>query len=344
LTFLAHGDAAGVEPVVVAPAEGRLADVLRERGYPHVAWPAEGNRALDRLAVSLERRRIDLLHANSLMTADAAVALARLLKRPAVAHVRDIMNVSTARRDRLNELAALVAVSDAVAEWLHGIGVEPRRITRIYNAVDVAALRKAASPSALRRELGVNSATPLVGCIGQIALRKGQDLFLAAAAHVASTHPDAQFVIVGERYSEKAESRTFEADLHARASKPPLAGRTHFLGYRDDVPSILSGLDVVVVPSRQEPLSRVLLEALALEVPAVATRVSGSPEILADGKAGLLVPPEEPHAMAEGILRLLHDAALRRRLGEAGVRCAQETFSLDRHTAQMRALYCSVLS
>lgn len=342
LTFLAHRKRASVSPVVVAPPQGPLADVLSERGYPHVVWPDGGLTACATVAEALASRDVDVIHANSLMTADAAVALGRLLNRPAAAHVRDIMKLSAARRDRLNELAALVAVSNASADWLRAIGVHEHRMTRIYNAVDVAALRREASPGSLRRELGISETTPLVGCIGQIALRKGQDLFLDAAAIVAGAVSEAQFVIVGERYSQKQESRDFEAALHARAAEPPLAGRVHFLGCRDDVPSIMSDLDVVVVPSRQEPLSRVLLEALAMEVPAIATAVGGSPEILAEGQAGLLVPPDEPEQLAEAIERLLTNEPLRRCVSRVGLHRLQDAFAPEAQANAIGNLYCRI--
>ena len=339
LTFLAHHAAAGVEPVVVAPSEGPLAQALAAHAITPVAWPAKGRRRVDSLARALEPYRLDLVHANSLMTADTAWALGAKLKVPAVAHVRDIMTLSAARRDRLNGLAAIVAVSDAVATWLEEIGILRERITRIYNAVDVSALQNAAVPGALRRELGIRGTTPLVGCIGQIALRKGQDLFLEAASLLANRVPDVHFVVVGARYSIKEESRRFEADLRARSAAPPLAGRTHFLGYRDDVPSILADLDVLVVPSRQEPLSRVLLEGLAMGVPSVATEVGGSSEIFDGGKAGLLVLPDSPDTMAEAILRLLVDGPLRRTLAQTGLRRVQELLSPEAQVRSIREVY-----
>jgi glycosyltransferase involved in cell wall biosynthesis len=259
-----------------------------------------------------------------------------------VTHVRDIMGLSRARRGRLGELRAVIAVSDAVARWLRESGIREERVARIYNAVDVEALRQASRTGAFRRELGFARDVPLVGCVGQIALRKGQDVFLEAASSLAGTFPDARFVIAGARYSMKAESREYEAALRARAAGPALAGKVHLLGFRDDVPSLLRALDVLVVASRQEPLSRVLLEALALGVPAVATDVGGTREILGDGCGSLVVPPGDPAAIAEAVGRLLAAPELRDRLSRAGPDRARR-FSPSRQAEAIRALYERVL-
>jgi glycosyltransferase involved in cell wall biosynthesis len=174
-------------------------------------------------------------------------------------------------------------------------------------------------------------------------LRKGQDLFLDAAARVAGQIADARFVIAGERYSNKPESRAFEADLVERANTPPLACRTHLLGYRDDIPSLLTDLDVLVVPSRQEPLSRVLLEGLATGAAAVATAVGGTPEILVEGEHGLMVPPDDPERMAEAITRLLGNPSMCDKMRTAGPPRAREMFSPPRQIEALRKLYDRIM-
>jgi glycosyltransferase involved in cell wall biosynthesis len=110
-------------------------------------------------------------------------------------------------------------------------------------------------------------------------MRKGLDTLLAAAGRIAGGQPNAHFLIVGQRYSQKQEAFEYEAALHAVASQPPLAGRVHFLGLRDDMPGLLNELALLVHAARQEPLGRVLLEAAASAVPVIATAVGGTAEI-----------------------------------------------------------------
>lgn len=338
LTFLDHLESSGIEPVVVAPGSGPLAGELARRRIERLDWPAGGRHDVALLGPALRDRGVEVVHGNSLMVADAAVVLGKELAVPAVTHVRDIMTLSRARRQRLAELAAVVAVSDSVALWLRDSAIPRDRVVRIRNAVDVDALEQAARIGRYRRELHLPREVPLIGCIGQIAIRKGQDLFLEAASRIALALPQARFVVAGARYSRKKESREYEAELRARATVPPLAGRVDFLGFRDDIPSLLSDLDVLLVPSRQEPLSRVLLEALALGVPAVATDVGGTRELLDDGQTGLIVPPGDAVALAAAVGRLLTSPELGARLRQSGPRRARD-FSPRLQVQAMRALY-----
>ncbi len=342
LTFLDHRRAADLEPVVVAPASGPLAAELESRGIERLDWPPGGRRDAEVLAPQLGARGVRIIHGNSLMVADATLALGVELGLPAVNHSRDIMTLSRARAKRLGKLTAVIAVSDAVAHWLRELEVAEHRIHRVHNAVDREALERDVRPGALRSELGIARDAPLIGCVGQIALRKGQDLFLEAAVRLAGRVADARFVIAGARYSRKEESVEYEAGLKSRAARPPLAGRVHFLGYRTDAPSVISALDVLVVPSRQEPLSRVLIEALALGVPSVATDVGGTREIIEDQRTGLLVRPEDPAALAAAALRLLTSPDLRTSIRQEGPRRARD-FSPERQVKAIQSLYARVL-
>jgi glycosyltransferase involved in cell wall biosynthesis len=341
LEFLRHRGAAGVEPIVVAPADGALASALANAAVAHLPWPDARRRRVGPLVELLRERAVDLVHANSLSTADAALELGEELSRPSLAHVRDMVRLSSAQARRLGRHDAVIAVSDAVARWLGELGLPPARVHRIFNAVDGVALCRLARPGALRQELGIGDA-PLVVSIGQIALRKGQDLLLAAVARLAGEFPDLRTAIAGARYSAKIESREFERQLYERTKAPDLAGRVCFLGYRDDVPALLADADVLVIPSRQEPLSRTLLEGLALGVPAVATNVGGNAEILADGQFGLLAPPDEA-ALAEAIRALLRGPELRQRFRAMGPERIRVQFAPQRQWRAVRMLYEGIL-
>ena len=95
-----------------------------------------------------------------------------------------------------------------------------------------------------------------------------------------------------------------------------LAGRVHFLGQRDDIPDLLAALDIFVLPSHSEGVSLALLEAMAAGLPVIATAVGGLPEVVTDGVNGLLIPPQDPEALAQALARLLDDPALAKKLGE----------------------------
>ncbi len=159
----------------------------------------------------------------------------------------------------------------------------------------------------------------------------------------AEKAPDVHYLAVGQRYSDKAESRQFEVTLRG-AAEGPLAGRLHLLGYRGDVERILNELMLLVHPSRQEPLGRVLLESAASGVAVVATDVGGTGEIFPPGlEAACLVPPDDPHALANAILRLAADEALRQRLAAAARKRAEEVFDIRRASAALVQHYREVL-
>lgn len=347
LQFLARRNEIAVEPTVVAPPEGPLADALRQAGIRHLPW--RGSAPLEKLAWQLAQLGIRIVHANSLMQGDRAVSLADVLGVPAVTHARDHMTLSAARAKRLNRSAAVIAVSEATRAWLVGQGVTRAQVEVVPNAVDPDTLRVEsrmpgpADAGDFRAERGVAVETPLVGCIGQWSLRKGQDLFLKAARLVVDRVPRARFVLAGERYSQKEESVRFEDDLRARARRPPLEGRVDCLGYRHDVPRVLAALDVVVIPSRQEPLSRVALEALALGVPVVATAVGGMAEIVEHARTGLLVPAGDVRALAAAIERLLADRALAARVRERGPDRVSTCFNPQRQALAIRSIYDRIL-
>lgn len=121
-------------------------------------------------------------------------------------------------------------------------------------------------------------------------------------------------------------------------------GKIHFTGWREDVPEILATSDVFVMPSLGEHFGRVLVEAMAMGKPVVATDAGGTPEIVLDGETGLLVPPGQPEPLAGAVLALLNDAARAGRLGTAGRCRAHADFSLARHAAAVQALYDELLS
>jgi glycosyltransferase involved in cell wall biosynthesis len=140
--------------------------------------------------------------------------------------------------------------------------------------------------------------------------------------------PNAHYLLVGERNSDKEESRRFEAQLHA-AGQGSLAGRVHFLGVRRDVDRLLNELTLLVHPARQEPLGRVLLESAASGVPVVATEVGGTREIFPGNReCAWLVPPNDVEALCEALLALVNEDELRISLGKAARHRAEQQFDI----------------
>lgn len=318
-----------VEPIFLAPPQGRLAERIARAGWRHVPWSARSERGerlptdrlLGELQTLIDDLRPDLLHANSLSMGRLTGALSRQTQCPCSAHMRDILRLSAAAIADLNANVRLLAVSAATRDFHVAQGVDADRIRVVYNGVDTRQFAPAEDRSAARRRgrqwLGLPDDAQLCLTIGQIGLRKGLDILAAAAPMIVRSAPRAHFLIVGERYSAKRESIDFEQDLLATFQAAGLADRLHRLGYRTDILELLQAADLLIHPARQEPFGRVLLEAAATGTAIVATRVGGTPELISDGVSGALVPANDPQSLGDAASRLLTNPAERDRLGAA---------------------------
>lgn len=172
---------------------------------------------------------------------------------------------------------------------------------------------------------------PVIGNVARLVPQKGQRTIVEAAPLILERHPRARFVLVGD-----GESR---AELKQAVAADGLSDRFRFLGERDDVPGLLASFDVFVLPSRFEGLCYAVIEAQAAGVPVVATPVGGVRENVRDGETGIVVPPDEPAALAAAVNRLLDDPAEARRLADAARDRALSRYAVARMVSETIALY-----
>jgi glycosyltransferase involved in cell wall biosynthesis len=224
----------------------------------------------------------------------------------------------------------IVAISAAIRDALARDGIDPGRIDVVLSGVDPARFR-AVAPHDLRAELGLDSRTKIVLNVAALAWHKGQATLVEAARAVLAAHPETFFAIAGE-----GEER---GRLEARIRDLGLSERVRLLGFRADVPALLRGADLYVMPSWTEGLGTAVLDALSCGLPVVAARTGGIPEMIEDGETGLLVPPRDATALARAIGRLLDEPALAARLSAAGPKTVEERFSVDRMVEGNIAVY-----
>ena len=342
----------GIDVTFLAPPTGRLAERLAGGRHRHVALSLiddAGRRLPREVALHVVRQAVDvvepdLLHANSLAMGRLIGALRESLTIPTTAHLRDILRLNRSAVADLNRNDALLSVSCETLRFHVEQGIDADRSHVLYNGVDTEAFRPRTKSGALHHELGLPSSTPLIATIGQITLRKGHDVYVAAALLAASTFPQAHWLVVGERYSDKAETVAFDQRLRRQAVAAGLSDRIRWLGYRDDVPQLMTEIDLLVHPARQEPLGRVLLEAGAAGVPIIATRVGGTAEILEAGRSAVLVPPDDPQAIAAAVTDLLGDAVRRTTLGRAAHKAIVSRFDATTQAAQLAEHWLSLVS
>lgn len=331
----------------IAPPGGPLANELRQRSLRQIPFDVHAvgdssNRCEVNARLGEICREFDLLHANSLAMGRLTGAAGGALPCPTTAHLRDIVRLSRGAVDDLNGNGRLIAVSAAVRDFHVARGLSSQRTAVIYNGIDVVEFQRPRA-GAIRRELGLSESDILVAAIGQICLRKGQDIFAEAAVRAAGVIPNLQFLLVGTRHSTKPESVAFEESIAARFQQGGMDDRLHVLGERTDVPGILSDTDILVHAARQEPFGRVLLEAAAAGVPIVATDVGGTREMLTHSESALLVTPDDPQAIADAVVRLSRDRGTARQLGSAARAHVAAQFPIDRAASELLATWRAVV-
>lgn len=304
---------AGFRVTALVPPAGPLVERLQQEGVETAPFSVRDERGQHRgsevlrreLAARLSVLHADLLHANSLSMGRLSGPVARELALSSLTHLRDIVRLSRPAVDDLNQHRRLLAVSQATRDFHIAQGIRPELVEVLYNGVDLERFRPRPRSTDWRVALGIPPEAYCIASVGQIVMRKGQDVLAQAAVQVAREVPEAHFVIVGARYSEKPEARQFERDVHATFAAAGLASRVHWLGVRSDVPAILNECDLLVHAARQEPLGRVLLEAAASGLPVIATDVGGTREIF-PGPAPLarIVAADDADALAVTILEL----------------------------------------
>lgn len=292
------------------------------------------------LLPTLQSRHFDLIHANSLSMARLTGALSDQITIPCSGHLRDIIKLSRASIRDLNQNQRLIAVSEATRTFHISQGLDVDRISVCYNGVDTDRFSPRPATGFLKRELGLETDTRLCFTIGQIGLRKGQDI-LAEAATILAEQGDqhTHFLLIGERYSQKQESIDFDRGLTIAFDQPNLKGRLHRLGYREDIDRLMNEADVLVHPAKQEPLGRVLLEAIASGLPIVATDVGGTGEIVQHDVTALLVPANDSIALAASIQQALSNQKRSLKLAQVARQQALKCFTSEQACQRTEAVW-----
>jgi len=222
------------------------------------------------------------------------------------------------------------------------------RVQVIPNGVDLRRFDPATGDRAARRAvIGLRPGDRALGVIAQLTPWKGQDDAIEALALVRRRHPQARLILIGEAKflarDTRFDNKAFEATLVRRARELGVLDAVTFLGERPDIPELVHALDVVLVPSWEEPFGRSVIEGMAMERAVLATDVGGPREIIDNGETGLLASPKDPAAWAAQIDRLLDDEELRTRIGRAARASLVGRFDAGTHVRVMVGAYRELL-
>jgi glycosyltransferase involved in cell wall biosynthesis len=353
-----HGDEV---TLITGPAEGpegdlferarRTLDVrvipeLRRAIAPRTDW-----RAYRRLVETLRAWKPDVVHTHSSKAGILARAAAWKLRVSAIIHTIHGLPFHPGERWWKNRLyiaaerwAArrchrILTVADAMTDQAVAAGVAPRAMFRtVYSGMEVETfLTDPGNRPAIRREFGVPDDAILIAKVARLFEFKGHDDAIDAVDRLLERHPKLHVLFVGGGiWRDRLERRTREGNR---------AGRFHFTGLVPStrIPELLHAADLVVHASYREGLARVLPQALLAGKPAVSYDIDGAREVVLPGKSGFLAPLKDISGLAEGIDRLAADPDLRQRLGAAGRELCRERFRHETMTAEIRAVYESVL-
>lgn len=315
---------------LAVPAEGELASRARAAGHPvHILpMPPIGLKSLGafgRWVRLLKERNISIVHAQTPRAAFYAGVAGRCASITSIFHCR------VAERDRrldpilVRLVSRVICNSRATAARFDGWPwLQPEVI---YNGLDVEVL-----PAMLDR--GETGKTNLL-FIGRLTSEKQPEVAWQVFAGLADANPDLNLIYVGNDDPEDA-SRT--PAMKSEIGRSPHRARVIWAGVQPLVSPWFAMADVVIVPSKNEGFGRVLVEAMAHRVPVVAFRVGAIPEVVEDGRQGILIEPYDIEAMRGAVARLLADESLRRQMGEAGESRAKN-FSLAAHVVAVLRLY-----
>lgn len=337
-----------VEVAYLLPWKNALVAELDAHDIPAICL--EARRTVDprwvlRLRRLLHERGYDLVHTHSPVPAAAARVLAAR-DTPFVHTEHNVweryrwgtraINAATYRRN-----TAVIAVSDGVASSIAALRWTGRRPgppveTLLHGVAADTVARGSQARRHARSLLDVPAAAPVIGTVANFTPKKDHAGLMAAVDQLRGDIPDIVVLLIGTGPLEEQ----IQADVRARG----LDGHVRFLGLRDDVTELLPALDLFVLGSRYEGLPISLLEAMAAGVPCVATRVGGVPEAVDDGRHGVLVPPGDPHVLAEAIRDLLFDTDRRAKMATLAVRHVEERFSIGRAARRIEAIYDEVLA
>ena len=216
---------------------------------------------------------------------------------------------------------------------------QPSNTSVVHSGVDVHRFIAGAKQRTEKRaELGIPPDSLIIGYVGWLIPIKGVTYLVSAMEKVLEKHPESMLVLVGKGDDMGDE----EVHLREQVKKLNLADKVHFWGWRPDVDTIMSCFDIFVLPSLNEGMGRVLVEAMSAGLPIVASRVGGIPDLVKDGENGLLVPPADASALEKAISDLLTDKEKRKRMGEAGKKMCRP-YSAEAMVEQIHDLYKDLL-
>ncbi len=315
---------------------------LQEHVGPSIQFvESELNRSpfeLRRIAKWIKDHDIDLIHTHMSRGHAFGVLMGMLTGVPVIATAH---SCSFQLHWRMNDY--VIANSQATYEYHRRVNRIPaQNMEKVFCFTDLERFKHITplSVTTVKRQMRLTGDEFLVGVVGEVLARKGQLYLFQALAEIVEAIPNVKLVMLG-RFNR---NESYVKKLRAIQLKQKLFRRVKWLGLRTNVQDFMAAFDVLAVPSIEEPLGLVALESLAAGTPVVASRIGGLPEIVRPGENGILVPPRNPHQLAQAIIELAQSKSERERLGENGRRMVQQEFDPIQLTRQVEHVFQHVVA
>lgn len=234
-----------------------------------------------------------------------------------------------------------IVVSDSLKRLMvEKRGIPDQKISRIYNGIELGEYKPngkevRSQKSEVRREFGLAKNVPVISAIGRMVWQKGFEYLMESVPPVVSSIPESRFLIVGDGPLRK--------ELVALSRELGVNEEVIFTGFRSDIRDILAAVDLLVVPSLLEGFPMIILEAMAMAKPIVATNIDGITEQITNGENGILVPPKDPAALATAVIRLLVDKKSAQIMGMASRKKVEQEFSVEKMVSETEKVYMALL-
>lgn len=328
------------DSIVACYPNGIFADMLREAGvevFKADMCSKYNILTIFRLAKFMRQRHIDIVHTHGSRANFYGRLAARIARVPAIISTIAIIlgreshaDVNVVKRKLyiiIDKLTSGFVDKFLVLSEIHrnalanDYNIDLSRIEKIYNGIELGEYNNEPNKGyIIRKEMNISQESQIVGFIGRLAIEKGLSFLLQAFPKVITVFPDVKFLIVGDG--------SLRVELESLAERLNTHDNCIFTGFRKDIPNILSAIDIFTMSSLFEGMPMVILEAMASSKPVISTDVGGISELVVDGETGILVPPQDPDALAEAIITLLKDKQKAKQMGIAGRKRVEEYFDV----------------
>jgi len=298
-----------------------------------------------RILFLLTKYKIDIIHINNAPVLFQWLVVAKLLRIKCISHLRGNWVATPMQKRMVKYYDRIISISDSVTTFMKNQGMPINNLEKIYDGIDIDAVSKLASRDSaqLKTELNLSSNDFLIGLVGNIKPWKGQHVAIEAMVLLKEKYPDIRLLVVGD-VSNLEEDKQYFKKLESLVKKYGLSENVLFLGYRKDIPDIITSINVLIHTSTDpEPLGRVVLEGMLFEKPVIATNHGGPAEILENGITGFLTKPGDEYELSRQIDYIFSNAASAMEMGKQARKELEKKFDIGKNVNEIEGIYATVL-